>query len=102
MIICQGVPIMHHFEHFTVDLDEKLGDSLLGYPQLYHNMGFPGDPKNGFTNQLCQLYPDNQKEVPKAPPSNKFSINLVSTKIKTPLEAFLKGFSEVPSGIEPL
>ena len=41
-------------------------------------------------------------EVPKAPPSNKFSINLVSTKIKTPLEAILKGFGEVPSGIEPL
>ena len=35
MIICQGVPIMHHFERFTVDLDEKLGDSLLGCPQLY-------------------------------------------------------------------
>ena len=102
MIICQGVPIMHHFERFTVDLDEKLGDSLLECPQLYHNMGFPGDPKNGFTNQLWQLYPDNQKEVPKAPPSNKFSINLVSTKIKTPLEILLLGFSEVPSGIEPL
>ena len=47
MIICQGVPIMHHFERFTVDLDEKLGDSLLECPQLYHNMGFPGDPQNG-------------------------------------------------------
>ena len=32
MIICQGVPIMHHFERFTVDLDEKLGDSLLECP----------------------------------------------------------------------
>ena len=40
MIICQGVPIMHHFERFTVDLDEKLGDSLLGCPQLYHNMRY--------------------------------------------------------------
>ena len=46
---------------------------------------------------LTRDHADNQKEVPKAPPSNKFSINLVSTKIKTPLEAFLKGFCEVPS-----
>ena len=41
-------------------------------------------------------------EVPKAPPSNRFSINLVSTKIKTPIECVLLGFREVPSGIEPL
>ena len=39
------------------------------------------------------------KRGAKSTSSNRFSINLVSTKIKTPLEAFLKGFSEVPSGI---
>ena len=45
---------MHHFERFTVDLDEKLGDSLLECPQLYHNMGFPGDPKNGIIRGMAR------------------------------------------------
>ena len=54
MIICQGVPIMHHFERFTVDLDEKLGDSLLECPQLYHSMGFPGDPQNGIIRGMVR------------------------------------------------
>ena len=66
MIICQGVPIMHHFERFTVDLDEKLGDSLLECPQLYHNMGFPGDPKNGFTKPVMSIISRQSKRGAKS------------------------------------
>ena len=62
---------------------------------IEYSMRSPG--KSRMIWLLTRDHADNQKEVPKAPPSNKFSINLVSTKIKTPLEAILKGFSEVPS-----